>query len=572
MNFILPLLLCVFSVVFAEYIPSNGDQEYGDGGWYLWIDSTGGGKATWKAGVPSIGYQGSRGSLVDVTRLGKASWQTQFQAPQWLADSGVVYDFSFYAKGNHVGQPLTAIVQGGPPNWDLKDGYDVKLDTVWKQFHFSFYSTQKGYGTSRLNFYLPDTGKYWLDEVQISQVENALDTGWYGAADARIDSLRKSNFRLQINLQGKSLAGAIVNLDLQQHEFPFGTALALSGQRDSLELWYRTTAAKYFWSGVPENQFKWPDYEGKEGSPNREALREYLDFAKQNHWTMRGHALVWGVQGYGFDQHWSIQGSCADIAHNIKNRIDRDLKEYQGKFQEYDVWNEPFHEPCLFQKCGWGLMDSAFVWAHRADPSARLFINEYDVVAAGRTETYYELIKGMLARGIPVQAIGVQCHFQTRTVIPGLIKMRLDRLASLGLPLKVTEFDLGAMNGGLQISEAEQARQFAMFFRTVYSHPAISGIMMWGFWDSKHWIQNGGMIAADGRVKPAADTVYSLWHKVWTSHVQQIADSTGLVCFRGFPGRYKLSITQGKRTWIRDVDLGRKEGETLQILNLQNPK
>jgi len=561
MKYFFPLVIvatcCLLSLAQAEYLPSNGDQEYGDGGWYLWVDSTGGGKATAQAGVAGVGYQESRGAIVEVTKRAKNNWQMQFQAPQWLADSGVLYDFKFMAKAAIPGLPITAIVQGGPPNWDFKDGYDVKLDTVWTEYHFPFYSTQKGYGTSRLNFYLTTPGKYWIDEVQVTRQDADIDTAWYGNAEARIDSLRKKSFSLCVKQRGKNLAGAQVNVELVQHEFPFGTALALGTQRDSMELWYRKTAAKYFWSGVPENQFKWPDYERSRNSPNREALQEYFDFAKQEHWrVMRGHALVWGIQGYGFDKHWSVQGSCADISKNIQARIQRDVKELHGKFQEYDVWNEPFHEPFLFDKCGWSLLDSAFVWAHHADPSVPLYINEYDVVEAGRTETLYQLVKGMLARKIPVSGIGVQCHFQNRPVIPALIKMRLDHLGELGLPIKVTEFDIGGMNTGLTISEQEQARQFAIFFRSVFSHPSIAGIMMWGFWDGRHWIQNGGMIASDGRAKPAADTTYALWHEHWTTRETLLVDSTGVASFRGFPGVYRITVTQGKQRWIREVTLG----------------
>jgi len=201
------------------------------------------------------------------------------------------------------------------------------------------------------------------------------------------------------------------------------------------------------------------------------------------------------------------------------------------------------------------LMDSAFVWAHRADPTAVLYINEYDVVEAGRTETYYNLIRGMLDRKIPVQGVGVQCHFQNRRVIPALIKMRLDRLAELGLPLKVTEFDLGSMNGGMTLPEVEQGHQFADFFRTVFSHPAVNGIMLWGFWDSKHWIQNGGMIAADGRAKPAADTTYALWHEHWTTHASATLDAQGTASFHGFPGVYKVTVKQGAQTWIVDAEI-----------------
>jgi GH35 family endo-1,4-beta-xylanase len=230
------------------------------------------------------------------------------------------------------------------------------------------------------------------------------------------------------------------------------------------------------------------------------------------------------------------------LEKNIKARIERDLKEYKGKFIDYDVWNEPFHEPFLFNKCGWQIMDSAFVWAHRTDPDAKLYINEYNVVAVGETDRYYALIKGMLSRGVPVHGIGVQCHFQTRPVIPALLKERLDKLASLGLPIKVTELDFGSEQTGLGMSETEQAERYKTFITAAFSHPGVHGILLWGFWDNRHWIRNGGIIDGKGRAKPAADTLYSLWNKTWTTNLQSTADESGEINFRGFPGKYKITI------------------------------
>ena len=150
---------------------------------------------------------------------------------------------------------------------------------------------------------------------------------------------------------------------------------------------------------------------------------------KAYHWGFRAHTLIWGIQKYDYDKHFGNQGSCKEIAQKIHDRIDRDVKEYKGKITEYDVWNEPIHETYLFDKCGWDLLDSSYVWAHRADPTAKLYINDYNVVAMGETERYYDLIKGMLDRKVPVMGIGVQCHFNGGKVVPALIKERLDRLA-----------------------------------------------------------------------------------------------------------------------------------------------
>jgi len=527
------LILALFICANAANLMSNGDMEYGDGGWYLWNNPDGPADVESIVAGDSVGEGGSKGAMVIVKKPPQPVWGLQLQAPKWLADSAV-YKLSFKAKGNGI---LKAVAQGIGPDWREKESGSWELTSEWAEYSMPFLADQKGYGLNNINFqlgFIKDT--VFIDNVVVEPLGADFDTTWYSEANARIEKYRKQDFSL------KAKAGDSVRIELVRHEFPFGTALALNVKQDSVEKWYRETAAKYFWHGVNENIFKWPDYEPEKGKVKREEMQEYIKFTQENGWDLRGHAIVWGHQGYGFDKHWSIQGSCEDLEKNIKERIDRDLKEYQGKFIDYDVWNEPFHEPFLFNKCGWQILDSAFIWAHRADPSAKLYINEYNVVAAGETDRYYALVKGMLDRGIPVHGVGVQCHFQTRPVIPVLVKERLDKLASLGLLIKVTELDFGSEMTGLGMSEERQAEQYKTFLTTAFSHPAVNGILLWGFWDNRHWVKNGGIIDSKGRAKPAADTIYNLWHKTWATNLQTVADESGEINFRGFPGKYKITI------------------------------
>lgn len=538
-KYLISFIFVFFSFSMAQNILSNGDMEYGDGGWYLWNKPEGPAKVEFKIAEPKIGFNGSQGAKVVISKPPEIWWGLQLQPPKFLADSAY-YTLSFKAKGDIL---LTSIVQGGAPDYRQKESALFQLTPEWKTYSMTFLADQKGFGLNNVSFQIGhQKGTVWLDEVEIKLAEQVIDSSWYLSAEARIDSIRKVDFSVSAK------PGEKVSVELLRHEFPFGTALALNEKQDSVEQWYRRTAAKYFWHGVTENQFKWPEYEPKKGKLKKNELNEYFKYAKENNWSLRGHALVWAIQGYNYDKHFSNKGSCKEIAENIKKRIDRDLKEYKGKFVDYDVWNEPFHERFLFNKCGWGLMDSAFVWAHRADPGAVLYINEYNVVSAGETYFFYQLVKQMLDRKIPVQGIGVQCHYQGRPISPNLFKERIDMLASLGLPIKITEFDIGTYDQGLHISEQKQAEEFAKFIRSAYSHPAISGILLWGFWDNRHWLKNGGIIASDGRAKPAADTIYNLWHKTWTTRATAIADASGNAKFRGFPGKYQVTIGSKKST------------------------
>lgn len=524
------------ALAFSQNIMNNGNLEYGDGGWYVWNNEKDPSVIEQKLGTPGIGVDKSQGSMVSIKKKPKTWWSLQLQPPKFLADS-TFYTLKFKAKIANGSGPIVAIVQGGPPDYRQKESASYELTKEWKEYSMTFLADQKGYGLNNVAFQLGHAkGDIYVDDVEVVPVEGVNDMTWYNAADARIDSLRKKDFSI------KATPNADVKVELVRHDYPFGTALALYDSKDSVEKWYRKTANKYFWYGVPENQFKWPEYEPKKGKLKKREFKEYLDYVKDNGWGFRAHTLVWGHQGYGFDKHFSNQGSCKEIGQKIKARIDRDLKEYKGQIVEYDVWNEVFHEAFIFDKCGWGLLDSAHIWAHKADPTAKLFINEYNVISAGETDRLYEIVKGMLARKVPVHGIGVQCHFNARPVVPGLVKERLDKLASLGLPIKVTELDFGTWENGMDFSEEEQAKRYELFIRSAFSHPAVEGILLWGFWDGRHWIKNGGIIAMDGREKPAAKTIYKLWHEIWTTKGTFKADANGDVKFRGFPGKYKVTI------------------------------
>ena len=57
---------------------------------------------------------------------------------------------------------------------------------------------------------------------------------------------------------------------------------------------------------------------------------------------------------------------------------------------------------------------------------------------------------------------------------------RLDTLAEAGVPVWVTELDVNMDD----YSDCAQA--YEDLLRTMFSHPVVEGIIMWGFWDEDH--------------------------------------------------------------------------------------
>ena len=295
------------AALFAEPLLTNGDLSYGDGGWYVWNNPDGPAKFEQQIGVMGLGVDGSEGVKITVTNLPNPSWGLQLQPPKWLADSAY-YTLTFKAKGN---MPINAIIQGGPPDYRQKESASFMLTKDWKTFSMTFLADQKGYGLNNVTFHV-GLAKGWMqmDDVEIEKVEGMDDMTWYNNSAARIDSLRKKELTV------KATPGAQVKVELMRHAFPFGTALALYPSKDSVETWYRKTANKYFWYGVPENQFKWPEYEPKKGKIRRDEFKQYLDYVKDYNWGFSAHTLMWGIQGYGYDKHFSLKGSCKEYGQN----------------------------------------------------------------------------------------------------------------------------------------------------------------------------------------------------------------------------------------------------------------
>ena len=73
----------------------------------------------------------------------------------------------------------------------------------------------------------------------------------------------------------------------------------------------------------------------------------------------------------------------------------------------------------------------------------------------------FNVVKSFLADGVPVDAIGFQCHFGLNQ-IPTDLQANLQRFADLGLDVAITELDinLGAAFPGNATSLAQQAQNY----------------------------------------------------------------------------------------------------------------
>ena len=130
-----------------------------------------------------------------------------------------------------------------------------------------------------------------------------------------------------------------------------------------------------------------------------------------------------------------------------------------------------------------------------------------------------------------------------------------DRFAKLVPALQLTEFDVNT-NGDEQLA-ADFTRDILI---TTFSHPAYTGMVMWGFWEGAHWKPETALWRTDWSEKPAAKVWRDLVSGQWKTDVKVKTDGKGTSSLRGFFSRYDVTLSKVGRTQTVSVVLDKSAG------------
>ncbi|XXX76464.1 endo-1,4-beta-xylanase [Sorangium sp. So ce134] len=258
--------------------------------------------------------------------------------------------------------------------------------------------------------------------------------------------------------------------------------------------------AKYWNQITPENEGKWGSVERSRGNRDWSALDRIYKYAQDNHLIFKHHVFVWGAQ----QPDWVGRLSGAEQQAAVRDWMKAFCERYpEAKY--IDVVNEPPPHTTPSYKngiggdgaSGWDWIVNSFKWAREFCPDAVLILNDYNNIEYPNDHNnFMRIAKAVIDAGAPVDALGAQAH-DAYKINTATVKDYIDKLASLGKPVYITEYDIGIADDNQQKRVMEE--QFTMF----WNHPAVPGITLWGYIVGATWRDNTGLQHQDGRMRPA---------------------------------------------------------------------
>ncbi|MDX8032722.1 endo-1,4-beta-xylanase [Lentzea sp. BCCO 10_0856] len=273
----------------------------------------------------------------------------------------------------------------------------------------------------------------------------------------------------------------------------FGTAVAAGRMNDST---YIGILNREFDMVTAENEMKMDATEPNQGQFSYGNADRIVNHARNQGKRVRGHALAWHSQQPG----WMQNMSGTALRNAMLNHVTQVASYYRGKIYAWDVVNEAYADGSSggrrdsnLQRTGNDWIEAAFRAARAADPGAKLCYNDYntDDWSHAKTQGVYRMVQDFKSRGVPIDCVGFQSHFNSQSPVPSNYQTTLQNFANLGVDVQITELDIEG-------SGSSQASNYDRVTRACLAVTRCTGITVWGIRDTDSWRASGTPLLFDG--------------------------------------------------------------------------
>ncbi|MET7302503.1 endo-1,4-beta-xylanase [Embleya sp. NPDC005575] len=270
----------------------------------------------------------------------------------------------------------------------------------------------------------------------------------------------------------------------------FGTAVAagaLSNEQD-----YRDKVRYEFNSITPESAMGWSRTEPQRGVYQWQDADTVIDFAAGAGQDVRGQTSVW----YNSVPDWVAHGNFGadELRAILKAHIEAVVSRYKDRVHIWDVVNEVLNDDGTMRSSFWsdrlgtGYIADALRWARAADPTAKLYINDYNAERVNSKSTaLFDLATNLRRQGVPLDGIGFQTHVTVNTDVSQL-KGLLGKFADAGFDVAITELDVRMTLPPTQAQVDAQTAAYDSIVRSCIAVTRCVSTTVWGFTDAHSWV------------------------------------------------------------------------------------
>jgi len=382
------------------------------------------------------------------------------------------------------------------------------------------------------------------------------DAPWRKAALERIEQNRKADLSMTVTGDdGKPVANSEVKLTLHRHAFEFGSAVVakrFSGESED-DKRYREIIDRLFSIVVFENDLKdgnWsPDFDAKRKSQRNAELDQAFSWLAERHIPVRGHYLMQVATPFNLHD---VKDS-AVIRERTLASVKERLEFVKGRVIEWDVINHPIAwngADMLNKRPGLEHLDREVFTLARSLTQLPFCVNEDQVFRPGpQCDDTLTYIQALNEAGLTVYGLGNQAHFhESYLPSPEHLLAVTDRFAEVVPHQCITEYDI------VTTEDEELAADYTRdVLIAVFSHPAYTSFLLWGFWEGSHWKPEAASWNKDWSIRKRGEVLEEWIGRRWRTEVTLKTNAKGRVKWRGFPGWYDVQTTGHKPVIAKPV-------------------
>jgi endo-1,4-beta-xylanase len=194
----------------------------------------------------------------------------------------------------------------------------------------------------------------------------------------------------------------------------------------------------------------------------------------------------------------------------IREVLTQTEEKFPGVIVSWDVVNEAIDDGTNWLRKGsnWtkvigeDFVEKAFEFARKyAAEGVLLYYNDYNTSYTGKLNGIVKLMTPLAEKGI-IDGYGFQMHHDTAQPSDSLITAAVDKIAGMGLKLRVSELDVG-INKFTDTSLEAQARRYKFVMRLMLKYAdQTEAVQVWGLTDNMSWRTGKYPLLFDSRMNP----------------------------------------------------------------------